>query len=277
MAISNVGLGKFRYEVNKEWAKIPKEQEFGDVSDVATDSQDRVYVYHRGEHPVSVFDRDGNFLTSWGKGVILDAHGIFVSPDDHIYVADRDAHQVLKFTPEGKLVLALGKRHQASLEEPFNHPADVAVSPTGEIYVADGYANSRVHKFSADGKHLLSWGSPGSGPGQFIVPHSIWVGPDGRVYICDRENGRVQVFTSDGEFISQWIDFYRPTNIFGDASGAFYVTDLIPRFSVLDREGNLLARGRMEGTVHGIWGDSRGDLYVSEVFEQAAYKLVKQD
>ena len=112
---------------------------------------------------ILVFDADGHFLTGWGGQRLRDAHGIFIGPDDHVYLCNRDEHEVLKLTPEGRTVLALGQRGRPSLQAPFNHPADVAVSPAGEIYVADGYGNSSVHRFSADGRHLGSWGTPGSG------------------------------------------------------------------------------------------------------------------
>lgn len=263
MATINVGTGDYRYEVTRNWAQLPEGWSFGTISAVAADSKDRVYVFTRGEHPVIVFDPDGNFLSSWGEGAILDAHGIFISPDDHVYLVDRDGHQVLKYTTEGQLVMTLGTRGQPSLEAPFNHPAGAAVAPTGEIYVCDGYANSRVHKFSSDGKHMLSWGSPGSGPGQFYVPHGIWVDHSGRVYVADRENNRLQIFSSEGEFIAQWADLYRPTDIYMDKEQAVYVTDHIPRFSIFDTHGNLLSRGRLEDAVHSIWGDSHSSFYVA--------------
>jgi len=280
MATDVVGTGKFMYKVNRNWQKLPKGFSYGTASSalsaLAVDSKDRVYVYNRGEHPVIVFDADGNFLTSWGEGVIHDAHGIYISPDDHVFLVDRDAHQVLKFTTEGKLLMTIGNRHRPSLEAPFNHPADVAVAPTGEIYVCDGYANSRVHKFSAEGKHLLSWGEPGSGPGQFNIPHSIWVDKNGRVYVGDRENNRIQVFTTEGKFISQWPYFFRPTDIYMDKNQVLYVTDLSPRFTVLDTLGKILARGRVEDAAHGVWGDSKGNLYMALVFEKRVEKYVKR-
>ena len=280
MATVMVGTGEYSYEVDRNWAKLPKGWNFGTgktaLRALAVDSKDRVYVYNCGEHPVMVFDPDGNFLTSWGEGVITDAHGICISPDDHVFLVDRDVHQVLKFTADGKLVMALGNKHKPSLEAPFNHPADVAVAPTGEIYVADGYGNSRVHKFTADGKHLLSWGTPGIGPIQFNVPHSVCVDKSGRVYVADRDNNRVQVFNGEGQFISQWRYFLRPTDIYIDKNEAIYVTDMCPRVTILDTEGNILSRGRTEDAPHGIWGDSMGNFYVALVFEKRVEKHLKK-
>ena len=173
--------------------------------------------------------------------------------------------------------MTLGTAGVPSFQAPFNHPADIAVGPNGDIYVADGYGNSRVHRFSADGALILSWGSPGKGPGEFSVPHGVWVDRNERVYVADREHGRVQVFTPEGEFIDQWTDFFRCTDVYVDADGAVYVTDLIPRLSVFDSSGKMVARGRpVLNTPHGLYGDSHGDLYFAEASARRLSKLVRQ-
>ena len=151
------------YEFVESWGKLPEGWKFTQVAGVVVDSRDRVYVYNRGEHPIIIFDREGNFLTSWGEGVLTHGgHGIFIDADDYVYLADRAMQTVLKFTPEGKRLLTLGTEGQANEGKPFNNLTDVALSPSGEIYVSDGYGNSLVHRFSADGTLLLSWGEPGS-------------------------------------------------------------------------------------------------------------------
>ena len=170
-----VGTGDFVYDVFRPWGLLPAGWTFGTISHVAVDSKDRVYFYQRKDPPVLVFDGAGNFLTGWGDGRLRDAHGIYVGRDDHVYVCNRDEHEVLKLTPEGRIVLTLGQRGRPSLQAPFNHPADVALAPNGEIYVADGYGNSAIHRFSPEGQHLGSWGRPGAGPGQFTTPHGIWI------------------------------------------------------------------------------------------------------
>lgn len=258
-----VGTGNSTYEVVHPFGKVPAGMAYGNVSHVATDSRDRVYAFQRSQPPVLVFDGEGNLLTTWGTGVLFDAHGIYISPNDEVFLIDRDAHEVLKFNTEGKVLLKLGTRGRSAFQAPFNHPADVAVSSTGDIYVADGYGNSRVHRFSADGKHLGSWGTPGANPGQFTTPHGIWLDSNDRVYVCDRENNRVQLFSPEGDYLTEWSDFYHPMDIFMDAQGRFYVTDQIPRLSVLDAEGKLLSRGKTIASGHGIWGDSRGNLYTA--------------
>lgn len=270
-----VGTGETTYQVIHPFGKLPGEMDFGSVSHVATDSQDRVYVYQRKDPPVMVFDGDGNLLTTWGASVLVDGHGIYIGPQDEVFLIDRDAHEMLKFNTEGKVLLRLGNRGRPAFQAPFNHPADVAVSSSGDIYVADGYGNSNVHRFSSDGKHLGSWGEPGAGPGQFTTPHGIWVDDRDRVYLADRENDRVQIFSPEGDYITEWRDFFHPMDIFGDAQGRLYVTDQIPRISVLDGEGRLLSRGKtVANAPHGIWGDSKGNLYTAGV-NQGVTKFAK--
>ncbi|MEE3167620.1 MAG: hypothetical protein VX654_08920, partial [Chloroflexota bacterium] len=193
-----------------------------------------------------------------------DAHLVYVGPDDGIYLADRDAHQILKYTAEGELVMSLGNRHRAELQAPFNHPADMCVAPpgsplTGEIFVADGYGNSSVHHFSASGNHIDSFGSPGSSAREFRVPHSVRVSVEGRIYVADRENNRVQIFSPHGEFIEEWTDFKKPMGIHIDTAGIVYVTDQVPRLSILTLDGQLLARGRTFEQAHNVYTDSAGN------------------
>ena len=192
-----VGAGEFTYEVIYPFGQMPTISSEGRITHVAVDSKDRVYAFLRAEVPILVFDPDGNLLTTWGEGLFLAGHGIYISPSDEVFLIDWDGHEVMKFDANGKLLLRFGNRGRPAFQAPFNHPADVAVAPSGEIYIADGYANSNVHRFSAEGKHLGSWGTPGSGPGQFSTPHGIWVDGNERVYVADRENSRVQIFSPE--------------------------------------------------------------------------------
>ncbi len=288
------GAGKYTYELVDGWAKCPEGWSFFDVCGLSIDSQDRVYVFNRGAHPVAVFDREGNLLTSWGEGFFKRAHGSCVGPDGSIYCTDDGNHTVSKFTPDGKLLLTLGNKDQPSdtgyVQEwfdffwslttikrggpPFNRPTGIALSSSGEIYVSDGYGNARVHKFTPDGTLLFSWGEPGSALGQFRLPHSIWVDKQEHVWVVDRENNRIQIFNAQGEFLSQWIDLSRPTDIFIDDEKTVYVSELCLRVSIFTNDGRLLARwdggGKDKETAlfiapHTIAVDSRGDLYVGEV------------
>ena len=167
------------------------------------DKQDRVFCFTRGEHPVIVFDRDGKFLRSWGEGVVRRAHGITIDADDMVWLTDDLHHTVRKFTPEGKLLLTIGDPDKpAELQggKPFNRPTHVAICPkSGYLFVSDGYGNSRVHKYAPDGKYVMSWGEPGTDPGQFNLPHNLVTDRDGLVYVADRENHRVQIFDGKGQ------------------------------------------------------------------------------
>ena len=254
------GSGKYTYELVDGWAKLPEGESFLDVCGLAVDSQDRVYILNRSAHPVMVFDREGNLLTTWGEGFFKRAHGSCIGPDGSVYCADDGHHIVSKFSPQGKLLMTLGNKDQPSDTgfvhtpgltltaclhtikrggPPFNRPTGVAISPSGEIYVSDGYGNARVHKFSPDGSLLLSWGEPGDAPGQFKLPHSIWVDKQERVWVPDRENGRIQIFNAQGEFLDQWTELSRPTDIFIDEGENVYVSELTQRVSIFASDGKL--------------------------------------
>jgi len=300
-----VGSDKFVYEVAEWWGQLPKGWAFRDVAGVAVDSQDRVYAFSRGEHPVVIFDREGRFLGAWGEGLFKRPHGIFIGPDDAVYCVDDWGHAVRKFTPDGRPLLVIetadrpadtgyvwdDPRTVLRSGPPFCYPTGVALSPDGEMYVTDGYGNARVHKFAPDGQLLFSWGEPGNGPGQFVTPHSACVDQTGLVYIADRDNRRIQIFSPQGEFITQWRDVRRPDSLCLDAKENIYVAELglikqgepgrryvVPtaphgRITVRDLSGKILAEWGPEDpqgadlyyAPHGIAIDSRGDLYVSEV------------
>jgi hypothetical protein len=247
-----------------------------------------VYVFNRGEHPMIVFDRDGNFLRSWGEGLFPRAHGVFMAPDDTIWLTDDGDHTVRQCTLEGKVLLTLGipgKPAPYMSGEPFHRCTHTAMSPQGDIYVSDGYGNSRVHKFSPAGKLLMSWGAPGTDPGEFNIAHNITCDGDGWVYVADRENHRVQVFDGTGKYETQWNNLHRPCGLYmtythqpvcyiGELSVNRLNANLGPRVSIVDNQGKLLSRigDPFAGTAptsfigpHGLCVDSRGDLYVGEV------------
>lgn len=301
---------ELHYQALECWAKLPAGWSLTEVAAVAVDSHDRLFAFDRGEHPVMVFDGDGTLLTTWGENLFVRPHGIFIGPDDAIYCTDDVGHTVRKFTPDGRLLMTLGNAGQPSdtgatsidfrtirrSGPPFHYPTNVALSPQGEIYVSDGYGNARIHKFAPDGRLLLSWGEPGDGLGQFCVPHGIAVHADGTVWVADRENSRVQIFTTDGKFVDQWNDVARPCQVTFDGDGNLWLAELgyragmwpgtaAPspaatggRVSVFAADGRLLARfgGGDNPTApgdffapHGICIDSRGDVYVAEVATSA--------
>jgi NHL repeat-containing protein len=294
------------YQPAVGWEQLPAGYSHPDVAAVAVNSKGRVYLFCRAEHPVLMYERDGRFVGSWGEGVFtMRTHGITIGPDDSVYCTDDAGHSVRKFTPDGELLLTLGENGGKPSDSgydgsnlttiargapPFNRPTNLAVAPNGDLYVSDGYGNARVHRFSSTGKLLASWGEPGTGPGQFMLPHGIAVDVRGNVLVCDRESDRIQVFTADGRFTREITDIQRPTQIVL-AHGRMYVSelgwragqrsfrkgpierDLPPRVSVLDANGVVVARlGGPDPCApgsfcapHGLAVDSNGDLYVAEV------------
>jgi DNA-binding beta-propeller fold protein YncE len=235
--MAQVGTGAPTYELIRDFLKLPNGEKFGLVSRVATDSQDRIYVFQRKNPPVVVFDRDGNYLTAWGTGEVTDPHGLKIV-DDVVYTTDRSDSVAKSFTLEGKPLLELGQRGVHSdtgctgspwLAEraagPFNHPTEMMPHPNGDIYVTDGYRNARVHRFTRDGRLVTSWGSPGHGPGQFHLPHSIAIDPNGTLFVADRANKRIQIFTPDGEVLGQWTGMGGPNDITRAKDGTFVIAE----------------------------------------------------
>ncbi len=278
------GQGTHQYTVQEDWWTLPEGWEFGWIPAVAVDSQDRVYVYSRSEHPMVVFDRDGNFIDAWGDDILKDAHGIFIDADDNIYCTERDTHVMRKFTTNGELLMTLGTPDEPGAEgEPFNKPTDFALGPDGEMYISDGYGNARVHKYSPDGELIKSWGQPGTGPGEFDLPHCVRVDPRNRLMVADRENNRIQFFTLDGEYIEEWGDLLQPDTIYIDDDDLVYIAELGQRISIMTLDGEVISQwgsergstvpGEFLACPHGIWLDSHGDIYVGEV--QADARLQK--
>ena len=284
-----VGTGQYTYEVIEQWGSLPAGMSFGPMSAVAADSQGRIYAFQRKDPPVLVFDREGTYLDSWADSAIADPHGFFIGPDDVVYLTDRDDHVALRFTLDGKPLGVLGQRGQPSdtgCEEdggrvvraagPFNKPTEMVVAPSGELYVTDGYRNSRVHRFSADGRLIDSWGSPGKhAPGEFHLPHSLWIDERGEVYVCDRENNRIQVFSPSGKYLTHWDDIHRPTDIYMDAQDRVYISDLKPTVTIMDKQGTVIARWDSP-MGHGLWVDPEGDIYLADVMGKRITKYVRQ-
>ena len=305
-----IEAGERRYELVEGWGNLPEDWQWGQCAGVACDSQDRVHVYTRTEHPYMVFDRSGSLLEHQDN---LDvAHSLFIDPSDAVFFVSHQAHTVMKMSNDGKHLLTLGTRGQPSDTgytregrvpgspwlsgpglpvtngvayggPPFHQPTDVATAPNGDVFVSDGYRNARVHKFSPEGTLLKSWGEPGNAqelrntrekPGQFHTPHGIWVHAD-RVFLLDRENNRIQIFSTDGEFLDMWTQMERPTDMYVDREGVVYISELEDHVSIRDLDGNVIGRfgsersnapGKFWGP-HAIWVDSVGDMYVGEVLE----------
>jgi len=295
---STVGSGKYTYTMDENWAKVPEGWSMPAAA-VYGDSKDRVYCFNRDpEHPIVIFDREGNYVSHWGAGVVEFAHSILLDKDDNVWLVDRDRGQVLKFTSDGKELMTIGTkgfRSETGADntvfgsngykdvvkggDPFNLPAGIALNDAGEVFIADGYANSRVHKFSPEGKHIMSWGEPGTGPGQFNLPHGVWIDRRGRVLVADRENDRVQVFTQDGEYISTWPSkLIGPALLFVDDEDTVYIPEHNGGlFSILNLEGERLAQwgSEIHRSCHGVWADSHKDLYFVMPGEWRPRRVVK--
>ena len=292
--MNTIKTDKYDYELVQSWGTLPDGMTFGTVSSVASDSQNRVYVYQRKDPPIVVLDSDGNYLNSWGISAFNLPHG-FCIVDDVIYLTDREDSVCLKYTLDGKPLMVLGDRgvhSDTGCEEPgelvpraagpFNYPSEMYPSPSGDLYVSDGYRNSRVHRFSAEGRYITSWGTPGKGgPGEFHLPHSLLIDEEGLVYVCDRENNRIQVFTPEGEFITMWTDMTRPNDISQSEDGDFYIAESTfegstPRITVRDKEGDILSSWESR-QAHGLWVDIQDSVYLALPRAQSVDKYIRQN
>jgi DNA-binding beta-propeller fold protein YncE len=294
-----------KLDVVEGWEKLPPGLSHRDAAAVAVGSDDRVYLATRVRSCIFVYERDGTFVRTWGEGMFTDRlHGLTIHPDGTLYVVDDAGHSVRHFTVDGKELAALGPVGSPSENGydgtnlatvarsagPYNRPTNLALAPNGDLYVSDGYGNARVHHFAPDGRLIRSWGEPGTGQGQFNIPHGICVVPDGRVLVADRENDRIQVFDPAGRYLTEW-SVQRPTHLVVGPDGLLYVAELwwrtglrnpkseeiaadrYGRISILDTSGRALGRsgGGPPATPgsftapHGIAVDSRGDVYVAEV------------
>ena len=275
--MATVGSGDYRYERVPSWPTLPRYWAMGMASDGAVNSRDEVPIFSRGEHPVTIWDTDGNFISSWGEGTFsANPHGIYIAPNDNVWLVDRDYHIATEYSPAGESLRTLGEKLNPAPSfrgVPFNMPSGLAIAPNGDMFVSDGYGAHRVHKFSADGELLLSWGKEGTGPGEFALLHNIWVDSRSRVFICDRENSRIQIFDSDGNFIEEWTDLVRPGDVWV-LDDVVHVIESGPEggVSLWDLDQNLITRWRSNepeaGSIlggHGICVDSQGSIYVTEI------------
>jgi DNA-binding beta-propeller fold protein YncE len=276
------------HRVDKAWPQLPEGWNFGMTSGVSVDREDNVWVFNRGQRPVIQFDQQGKMLRSFGEGVINSSHGVAVGPDGGIWAVDVGANTVFKFSPEGRIQFVIGHvGGGAGTNEDkygFNKPTGVAFDSKGNVYVSDGYANTRVVKYSPEGEYLMHWGKPGAGAGEFNLVHDVAIDANDHVYVADRTNKRVQVFDSDGKYLNKWTDVGTPWGLDYEAS-----EDVI---YMADGENNQVTKLNLDGQVLGILGsfgkapgkfdfahhldvDSRGNIYVAEIKNWRVQKFVK--
>jgi len=294
------------YEVDPAWPQRPKGFQWGAMSGLAVDACDHVWLFTRGMPPVQVYDGRGRLVRAWGENIIGTAHGIEIDSKGMVWVTDIAHHVVMQFTPEGKLLKMLGTfgKHGNDAGH-FNEPTDVAVTPSGEVFISDGYGNSRVVRFDAGGNFVRAWGRLGTRPGEFSLPHAIALDSQGSVYVADRNNARVQVFDAKGRLLDVWSDLLVPWGICVSPKDEIWVCGSSPmpwreEDTVLgcppkdqlvmkfDTTGKLLQLwtfpkgedGKEKpgeiNWIHAIALDSRGNLYLGDIVGQRAQKFVRR-
>ena len=298
------------HEVVRDWPALPESHVLGQCAGVGTDSHNNVFVFHRcgrawstpfpsepiSAPTVSVIDgRTGKLLATWGAGEFIMPHGLAIDGEDNVWLTDVGRHQVFKFTPEGRLLLTLGERGVPGADKThFNLPTDVAVLPDGSFYVSDGYRNTRVIKFTADGRYDFEWGGKGSSPGKFNLPHGIAVDRGGRVFVCDRSNSRLQVFDPKGTFLAEWKGplIGRPYGVSVGADGHIFAIDggepllkqpdrskaveLDPEGRVVDRFGSYGTGPGQFQLGHDIAVARDGSVYVADTPGKRVQKFVRK-
>lgn len=279
----------FKFEMDSSFSVVPDDGIIGEVPGVAVGKDDQIFIGNRSEVPVQVFDTSGRRIASWDYNDFSRVHSITIAPDGSIFIADDRRHVIRVFDAEGNLVNTIGTPGVMSdtgvgdakpwvvkrAGPPFNLPTDVAVAPDGSLFVSDGYGNARVHHFDREGTLLHSWGEPGSGPGQFDLPHGVEIDQQGQVLVADRENGRIQVFRQDGTYLKEIGGLQRPCNLCLDADGNLFVAELgesKPRVSIISTDGEIISQIVIDGDVptngaHSVALDSSGNLYVGLVYQ----------
>jgi peptidylamidoglycolate lyase len=246
------------YRLVPDWPKLPAGMaKLNQATAVAVGKDNRVFIAHRNrQQPIMVFDGNtGQHLLSFGEGQLLNPHGLNLDSKGHLWITDIELHQVFEYSPAGKQLRAWGEKGKPGLDKAhFDKPTNVAVAPSGEFYVADGYGNSRIAKFGGDGRFLTSWGKPGKEVGEFNMPHGIALDGRGRVFVCDRGNSRIQVFDPMGKPIMQWQspELGRPWGIEIAKDGSIFVVDGDGQFEGVERSRALKVNA--QGKVVAAWG-----------------------
>ncbi|MGB0582557.1 MAG: peptidyl-alpha-hydroxyglycine alpha-amidating lyase family protein [Limisphaerales bacterium] len=291
------------FDIDPNWPKYPNHiEQKGWVSGMAIDQQQQIWMFKKGPDPVQVYRTDGTFVRSWGKGLFKSPHQLRIGPDGAIWVADFDQHVIQRFTPEGKLLQTVGTLNESGEDEThFNRPTDMAIMPNGEIFVTDGYGNRRVVHLDKNGKFIKAWGEYGSGPGEFILPHAIVYDSKGRLYVADRNSGRIQVFKQDGSFVDQWTGLIMPWGLHVAEGDEIWVAGSSPHWwrrhnKYQEYKDQMFMCFSTDGRARLIWTfplgdpenkktgetvgahclvkDKDGNIYVGDIYTERAQKFV---
>ncbi len=294
------------YEVDPDFFKRPADVAWAETSGLAVDAKGQIWVFTRAKPPVQVYDSKGNLVRSWGADVVQTAHYLKIDHEGMIWLADVGKHVVMQFTPEGKLLKTLGTPNEPGCDKThLNKPTDMAVSPAGDVFVTDGYGNNRVVHFDKDGKFVKEWGTMGTGPGEFSLPHGIVLDSKGRLYVADRNNCRVQVFDQSGKFVTQWRNLLVPWGFWITDKDDIWICGSSPmpwrkedgalgcppkdqvfmRFNTSGRLQQLWTIPKGEdgkekpgelNWVHALALDAQGNVYASDIKGQRVQKFVRR-
>ena len=282
------------YRLVEGWAQLPSGVEaWGQTIGVELDADGNLWVFHRcfaencnggreNVAPMLKYDPSGRLLDSWGEGMFNWPHGFFIDADGYIWTSDArgvgdKGHQVMKFTQDGTLLMTLGTAGVAGDgEDTFDGRADVAVAPNGDIFVVDGHGNNRVVKFNKDGEFVMSWGEAGTGPGQFNEPHSVAFDSQGRLFVGDRVNERIQVFDQNGQYLAEWSGIMA-SGMDITEDDVIYVADYQLRLGiVIANASDFTEIGFIENAMpEGVTVDRMGNVYAGEVLPRNLKKFVK--
>jgi len=303
------------YREISDWAETAGSRDLGSVAWAYADADDNLWIVERcGQNtcvdrddvaPIHMYDANGRWVKSLGAGMFVFPHGIYVDPDGNIWVTDgggegERGHQVFKLSPDGEVLMTLGEAGVAGGGPGhFIAPTDVVVAPNGDVFVSDGHTadgNNRVVKFSSDGRFIKDFGGTGAGPGEFIVPHALAMDSQGRLFVGDRNNNRIQIFDQEGGFLEEWSDFGRPSGLFVSADDTIYVSD-----NQSNRQRNpgvhrgIRVGSARDGSVaalipdpefdpensaatgaHGLAANSQGEIFGAEVYAEVVKKYVRR-
>ncbi|MEE8450990.1 MAG: peptidyl-alpha-hydroxyglycine alpha-amidating lyase family protein [Thermoguttaceae bacterium] len=295
------------YRVDPSWPQRPDDVQWGKMAGVTIDAKGQIWLHTRANPPVQVYDADGRFIRGWGEDIIESAHYLRIDHEGKVWASDIGKHVIMQFTPEGKLLKTLGTPGEPGEDEThLNKPTDMAVTPDGDVFVSDGYGNSRIVHFDRHGKFVKAWGKRGTGPGEFNLPHSIVVDSQGILYVADRSNARIQVFDQTGKFLAQWCDLLVPWGLAVTGNDEIWACGSSPMvwpedggllgcppkdqlFMRLDRDGKLLQLWTIPkgedgqekpgelNWLHAIAEDAHGNIYAGDIIGERAQKFVRQD